>query len=764
MVDGPVLDPTQLTPALNVCLVKDDCTLGRLESFLQKTDLFGFDTETNVKDFFYHRRLRVIQIGNREEQYVIDLWELVGRDASILMNEQGSYGAKLQHPQLKKLVNVLRPHLETNRTLKVGTNLQFDYTMVKWCLGLRPWNLYDVYLAEKVYYAGEVNFWADNFWKLTHIFQRYFGASVDKGEQLQFLPDPENIQPLTEEQLMYAALDTRLPIAIRAKQLPKFEKEGLTWAVQIENDAIPAFSDIHINGLLVDRAKWQGILDKETKPKHKANIEKLDTFFIPLVGKKPEVVGDGSHLLPIAEAWKNTPSKTKEEKELRAAARVYYQEACRTYKKVVKEYDTWEGQAQINYGSNPKLLKALRKAGFGPKKLPNTDDQCLKVLAGEPIIDALRDYRKTQKILSTYGEEWLRQHIRLETGRVHSNLNQLGADTGRSSSDSPNVQNILNGDWRSCFISAPGWKFITIDYNGCELRILADLSGEPVWLDAFNKGWDVHSVGAEIIFGDAWKAVTVKEPYGIVKDGKDKIIPICAYYYGDHQKCECPGHKKLRGRIKAINFGLAYGMEAKKLAEDLGMTIEEAQDLLDIYRGKFVVVTLYLNKCGQEATVNFESRTMSGRRRKYHKPSWEVARERALADKTARLKKLGQDVSNVTLDSWEINRKFQGMMSHIQREGKNTPIQGTNADWAKLAMGCGFDPDGKPYAWHVIEPKHNALLVNFVHDELCVEAPEQCAAQCMADVIDCMERAGREFVKKIPVVAEGHIEKCWTKE
>jgi DNA polymerase-1 len=736
-----ILKPEQLKPALNVCLVKDDCTLDRLEKFVSNTDVFGFDTETNVVDFFYHRLLRLVQIGNRNEQYVVDLWELVGRDTKAFLDGQGFYGSRITHPSVKRLLSVLRPALESNRCLKVGTNLQFDYMTVKWALGLRPWNFHDVKISEQILYCGQISFWSDNFWKLGHIFHRYFGQSVDKAEQLMFLPDLGNIQPLTEEQLIYSALDTRLPLAIRAKQLPVMEKEGLSRVLKIENDAIPAFGDLHLNGLLLDRDKWQHILDTETKPKHLENVRTLDKFFIPVVGQKPESF-DKSHVDVLEAAWRACPAKTPEEKEQRAAARIRFQEASREHKKLVKGYDTWEGQAQINYGSNPQLLEAFRKMEFGPKKLPSTDDQALKRLAGEPVIDALREFRKTQKILDTYGEEFIKKHIRPETGRVHSDIVQMGAETGRASSSKPNVQNILNGDWRSCFVSAVGRKFITIDYNGCELRILAELSGEPAWVDAFNKNWDVHSVGAEIIFGDLWK--------NAAEEG-------CAYYR-DHQKCKCKKHKKLRGQIKAVNFGLAYGMEAKKLAEDLGITIEEAEQLLKIYRGKFVVVTAYLNMSGRESVVKFESRTMAGRRRKYTKPTW----EHAAAVTSGRFKKDKKDIS--TIESWHINRTFQGHMSHIEREGKNTPIQGTNADMAKLAMGCGFDLDGKPYAWHVIEPKYNGKFVNFVHDEFCVEADDHCAEACMVDVIDCMERAGREFIKKIPVVAEGHIETCWTKE
>src|SRR5206468_1052075 len=91
------------------------------------------------------------------------------------------------------------------------------------------------------------------------------------------------------------------------------------------------------------------------------------------------------------------------------------------------------------------------------------------------------------------------------TGRIHSYIDLFGTATGRTSSSKPNIQNIPKSKrYRHCFKAQRGYKIITIDFNGCELRILAEMSQEPVWLDAFRKGWDVHSVGAEILFGKEW--------------------------------------------------------------------------------------------------------------------------------------------------------------------------------------------------------------------------------------------------------------------
>lgn len=729
-METPILRPEDLTPPLSITLVKDLEGIEKLRGFLATADVFGLDSETNIEDFYWQRRIRTIQIGDRNEQFVIDLLELVDNDFSCLGSIQGDYGSRIQPGSLLSvLVQVLKNGLETNRNLKVGHNLTFDYSVLKWCLGVRPWNLHDTMLTEKVIHCGDVWFFQKNFWGLTDCFQRYFGKALDKSERKGFW----NADPLTPEQITYAALDTRVPLAVRLKQLPILEKYGLKRTAQIENDALPAFADMHMNGLLINKTKWLSLLDG-VKTNHAANIKKLDEFFVPIVGTK---AAPSFNLEELESDWRNTVDPV-----IRAKARKDFQAAQREVKAFNKavEAGDFEGEAALNYGSPEQLLKVLRKNGFG--KLKSTNDQMLKGLAGKPIIDAIRDYRKTGKILSTYGDEFLAKHIRPETGRVHSNIVGLGAETGRSSSNDPNVQNILQGDWRSCFISAEKWMMLTIDYNGCELRIIAELSDDQIWIDAFNKGWDVHSVGAEMLFGKVWT---------------DAAMEGCAYV-AEHAKCSCKGHKKLRGQIKAINFGLAYGMEAKKLAEELGITQDEAQDLLDKYRGTFVVVTLYLKRSGQSAITKFEARTIGGRRRLFKKPTWENAKQVAME----RLRKDGR--KDTELESWHINRVFKGQLGSVEREGKNTPVQGTNADMIKLCMGCGFSPDGQPYLWHRVEPEFGAKMVNMVHDELLIEAPEATTQKCFEATQEAMTGAGGEFVKKVKMETEGHIAACWTKD
>lgn len=735
--------PSELNPPLNLTIISDVAGLDKVASFFKRKSVFVIDTETNMVDSFFKRRIRTIQIGDRDEQYVIDLLPFIaGYGVTEGLTLESAMGGCKYHHSLKPIVDTLNSALDSKDWLKVGHNLQFDYEVLKWCLGLRMWNLYDTMMAEKVLYSGEVDFKIRGFWALDDCVARYAGLKISKEEQTTF----DLISPLTDNQVIYCALDCRLPLAVKSGQRDKITKTNLSQTCQIEFDAIPAFSDMHLNGIKLDIDMWRNILDGVAKD-HNRNIKKLDEFFLPVVGHKsiPEYDLDA-----LETTWRTTIDK-----ETRADARKKFMASKKHLRDCTKNIGTYEGDAAINYGSNPQLITALRKMGYTVSKLPDTNDRTLKQCSEHPmwdlakakekdpeytevgVIDVLRLYRETNKILTTYGEEFIRKYVDLDTGRIHSRINQLGAATGRTSSTKPNIQNIPRGSaWRACFVAEASWKMITIDYNGCELRILAEYSREKMFLDAFLKGWDVHSVGAEILFGDDWK------------NGAEEGC----LYYSKHEKCKCKRHKELRDDVKALNFGIAYGMEKRKLAEAINKTEEYAEQLLKKYRATFPTLIKYLDQSAKSATMKMESRTLAGRRRKFQKPTWAQA-----------VLKAQEDMKGKVPSSKKINQKYKAMFMAIEREGKNTPIQGTNADIAKIAMGCGFDSDGVGFMWHDLEPVYGAKLVNFVHDEFVVEVVPEKAEACFKFLGDCMTRSGKVLVKLIPMTSEGVISDRWKK-
>lgn len=545
------LIPSELSPALKPVIVTDLHTLQLVTEFMERVKVFSMDTETNYVSDWVERKIRTLMVGDRTEQYIIDLLAFAG-SKEALESAQGNYGANLG--PLQPVVDALLPFLESHDYTKVGHNLQFDYEVLRWNLGLRTQGLYDTYLAEKNIYAGLVPLMTTDFWGLENLVERYVGLIMSKDEQKGFNLD----LPLTENQITYCALDVRLPMAIRAGQLRVIRADGLENAVQIDCDAASAFGEMKLYGVATDDAGWTE-LDAENQRRKTRIVSALDRHFLKIVGTKYVNDGDRKQLEAIEDEWRDSPQKTPEQKKRRQELRFAYMEFRKRINAKDKTAKDCEGEAFINYASNKQLLDAFRKMGYGKKKMPDTNDSTLEELAKYPSlnvekaldlypdldlppVDLLRLFRAVEKQITSYGLSWISTkendgHRNKYTGRIHPNFNLFGTDTGRTSCSSPNVQQIpKEARFRRCFVARPGHRILTIDYSGCELRILAYLSQDPVWIDAFACNWDLHSIGAEMLFGKEWA------------EGAEEGCK----YYAKKDKCKCKVHQELRNKVKAL--------------------------------------------------------------------------------------------------------------------------------------------------------------------------------------------------------------------
>ena len=193
------------------------------------------------------------------------------------------------------------------------------------------------------------------------------------------------------------------------------------------------------------------------------------------------------------------------------------------------------------------------------------------------------EYRELAKLKSTYADA-LPRLINAETGRLHTRFSQTGTTTGRLSSFNPNLQNIpirteLGREIRAAFIASPGHLLLSADYSQIELRILAHLSGDPILVDAFRRGEDIHSRTAQEVFG----------------------VPPLA---------QTREHRRV---AKVINFGVIYGLSPFGLAQQLGIDTKEAAKWINAYFETYSGVKKYLD--GQIAEVRRTgfTRTLFGR-------------------------------------------------------------------------------------------------------------------------------------------------------
>lgn len=321
--------------------------------------------------------------------------------------------------------------------------------------------------------------------------------------------------------LLQLASRTQAIASIVQHQIPALRAAGLTHVSRIEAAAVAPIADMEHRGVPFDEAAWRALTDQAQE----------------------------------------------ERRELASQLRVLLGTAATR--------DLFGGAA-LNLDSDADLRAALNALGHS---VPNLRRESVAALPG-PIGPRLARYRELGKLVNTYGESFL-EHVGTD-GRIHPTFEQIGASTGRMACHAPNLQAIpKDGPHRACFRAEDGRALVTADYAACELRILAEMSGDPVFAEAFARGEDLHARVAREMFG---KPVS---------------------------KTENP---ELRQRAKAINFGLAYGMGAAGLARALESSVDQARALLRDYFRRFPKIGAFLEDSARQALERGYAVTLSGRR------------------------------------------------------------------------------------------------------------------------------------------------------
>ena len=316
----------------------------------------------------------------------------------------------------------------------------------------------------------------------------------------------------------------------------------------------------------------------------------------------------------------------------------------------------------------------------------STDAEVLDSLRGEhPVIEDILTYRKLAKLKSTYVDGLMSKVA--QDGRVHTIFRQTETRTGRISSTEPNLQNIpvrteRGSRLRRFFVAPPGFVLVDADYSQIELRVLAHMAQDKAMQEAFLTNKDIHTQTASQVFDMPEEFVT----------------------------------PAMRSAAKAVNFGIVYGIGAFSLAQDIGVTVAEADRYIKNYLSTYAGVKRYMEETVTAARETGFVTTMFGRRR-------------PLPELTAQNK----------------NTRAFG-----ERIAMNTPIQGTAADIIKTAMVRVFE------RLHAENMKSRLILQ--VHDELLVEAPEEEAERAALILTEEMQKAS---VLSVPLVAEAGIGKNW---
>jgi DNA polymerase-1 len=327
----------------------------------------------------------------------------------------------------------------------------------------------------------------------------------------------------------YCSEDIEMTLKLEEVFRDELERENLKKLYEeIELPLIPILADMEERGIYVDR-EVLGILNEKVKTK----LQLLQTEIFSLVGEEfnlnspkqlGEILFDKLQIPP--------PKKTK-----------------------------------TGYSTSAEVLEELSEV--------------------HPMIPLILEYRTLEKLRSTYLET-LPDQIHPRTGRVHCTFNQSVAATGRLSCQDPNLQNIpirspIGREIREAFRpEKKDWVFLSADYSQIELRLLAHFSQDPLLIEAFKSGDDVHKRTAATLFNVLPEWVT----------------------------------PEMRSRAKAVNFGIIYGQQAFGLSRELGIDTKEAEKFIRLYFEKYSKVKEYLQKSKDEAKATGFAKTMYGRVRK----------------------------------------------------------------------------------------------------------------------------------------------------
>ena len=313
---------------------------------------------------------------------------------------------------------------------------------------------------------------------------------------------------------------------------------------------------------------------------------------------------------------------------------------------------------EFQLGSTQQLARILFEkleltAGRKGKTGYSTDARVLRAIRDDhPLVPVIEEWRELTKLLNTYLLP-LPELIDPRDERLHTTINQAVAATGRLSTTSPNLQSIpvrteLGRRIRSAFIAADDTRLLSADYSQVELRILAHVSGEPVLREAFANSEDIHAATASQVFGIPQAELT----------------------------------RAQRDRAKMVNFGIIYGISSFGLSENLGISREDAQELIDTYLARLPRVRELIARTIAQASDEGYVTTLLGRRRSIPELRASSRQTRSLGERLA----------------------------------VNTVMQGTAADVIKVAMVRIHE--------RLRREGRAARLVLQVHDELLLEVPE----------------------------------------
>ena len=495
---------------------------------------------TNQKELFKNEVYKIISV--EESLKLLNTLTIVGLDTETEGLDPWTKGLKsiqLGNYEFQIVIDtttisplVYKEYLESDR-LFIGWNLKFDLKFL-FRQGIVPKRVWDGYLAERLMWLGYPP--GIHSLSLKSAGENYLGIELDKSVRGKII-----YAGLTEDVIVYSANDVKYLEKIMRLQYEELVKKGLEKAIIYENKFVLPLAYCEYCGIKLDVNKWKAKMQKDEE-RVKNALAKCNEWFI-----------------------KNEP-KSK-------------------YIFIDRQGDFFNGfnlepQVTLNWNSAKQLIPIFKKYGvdvttenkenggtkdsIDAKSLKPQKDKC-------SLIPLYLEYKEAVKVTSTYGENFLKQ-VNPVSGRIHTNYQQMGADTTRLTSGGKdkaakieyiNLLNLpANAETRACFVAEEGNKWISIDYSGQETYLMASIANDEAIIKELTEGsGDIHSLTAYMSY------------YEIPRDTPIKEIK--------------KKYHNLRQEAKSIEFAINYGGDANTISKNKGIPIEEAKKIYNSYMSGF---------------------------------------------------------------------------------------------------------------------------------------------------------------------------------
>ena len=597
--------------------------------------------------------------------------------------------------------------------LLVGQNLKFD---LQFCYtkGIHPINVYDLMIVEQFIHLGFPPGLIS--YSLAAMSERYLGIHIDKTIRGQI-----RYRGIDTEVIQYAANDVIHMADIMKKQVAILKERNAMTGAKIECDFTPVIAYLEWCGIKLDEDKWLEKM-KQDQLNLKNAVKELNNYCI------------------------NNPKLKKW---------VY----INTQGDLFSGYNL-EPQFNIDW-QKKEAIKVFQALGFNTKAISKTtgeegDSVTEKLLAPQKGIDdeflkLYFNYQGYYKVTTSFGQGHLNA-INPKTGRIHTVYRAIGTISGRMSSGSdqpnedlaklkkipakeckyPNMQQLPHDEiTRACFVSEKGNLFCSCDYAAMEARIGADVYNEHKLLDEFLYGsGDTHAAYAKAVFAEELKDIDTK-------DVKEK-------------------RPDLRSKVKSIEFAVQFGSDGTAVAPQLKIPVEEARQLVINLLNGMSGLKAFKEKWSKFVLDNGYMIIMPQTGHKAYWHDWEHWKDvqssytKEFWDNYKMYHKgTGDDVCK------EVKQHFQAKSKWCDRMSLNLPTQGGGAIVLKEAATA-------LYKW-IIDNGYwgKILFVNFTHDEINSEFPEELKDIYPDIVAKFMQEAAAKYYHKLPIPASAEVGTCW---